>query len=141
MLGCHAVFRGKKNLARPSVKSLKFLELLRLAEKKIRLEDLLAARKVKHGTFAGVDAPDSGVYNNGYQVVHLGYGVDPNVQVPTILDEAGVPVFLLGKVADIVQTTKGKLYPGVDSLTLFNQLLRELKTSKKGFFLFKYPRN
>lgn len=101
--------------------------------KDIRLADLLAARKVKNGEIAGVDAPESGVYNHGYQVVHLGYGIDPNVQVPTILDQAGVTVSLLGKVADIVQTQSTRLFPGVDSETLFDQLIAEVQQMQDGF--------
>ena len=41
-------------------------------------------------------------YEQGYQCLHLGYGVDKNVQAPTILTAAGIPVTLIGKVADIV---------------------------------------
>ncbi|WP_251861929.1 DUF2620 family protein [Clostridium sp. Marseille-Q2269] len=35
--------------------------------------DFEAAIAVKNGEFAGVDAPESGVYKHGYEVVHLGY--------------------------------------------------------------------
>lgn len=101
--------------------------------KKIVLADLLAAKKVKMARFAGVDAPDSGVYNDGYQVIHLGYGIDPAVQLPTILDQFGITVSLLGKVADIVQTSSHRLFPGVDSMTLFNQLISEIKSIDHGF--------
>lgn len=99
----------------------------------VALKDLLAARKVKNNEIAGVDAPESGVYNNGYQVVHLGYGIDKNVQVPTILDKAGVTVSLLGKVADIVQTESTRLFPGVDSDELFDSLLGEVQEIQHGF--------
>ncbi|MCB5951792.1 phosphopentomutase [Enterococcus sp. BWT-B8] len=99
----------------------------------VDLNALLAARKVKNNEIAGVDAPESGVYNHGYQVVHLGYGIDPNVQVPTILDKAGVMVSLLGKVADIVQTESAHLFPGVDSDTLFDLLLGEVQKIQQGF--------
>ncbi len=58
----------------------------------ITLDNLLKARKVKNNEIAGVDAPESGVYDHGYQVVHLGYGIDKNVQTPTILDNAEIPV-------------------------------------------------
>jgi phosphopentomutase len=99
----------------------------------IHLENLLAARKVI-GEFAGVDAPESGVYNDGYHVIHLGYGIDPNVQIPTILDKAGIPVELFGKAADIIQTSSKKLFPGVDTETLYDQLIAEVKANEDGFF-------
>ncbi|WP_278530588.1 phosphopentomutase [Enterococcus asini] len=101
---------------------------------KITLDNLLSARKIKNNEIAGVDAPESGVYNYGYQVVHLGYGIDKNVQTPTILDKAGVQVSFLGKVADIIQTESKRLFPGVDSDTLFNDLIQEVQEINHGFF-------
>ncbi|MHC5229000.1 phosphopentomutase [Enterococcus sp. LJL99] len=101
--------------------------------KNITLDDLLAARKIKNNEIAGVDAPESGVYNHGYQVVHLGYGIDKNVQTPTLLDKAGETVSFLGKIADIVQTSSNRLFPGVDSEMLFDSLLSETKANKTGF--------
>lgn len=99
----------------------------------IHLTDLLAARTVI-GKFAGVDAPKSGVYNNDYHVIHLGYGIDPNVQIPTILDQAGIPVFLFGKAADIIQTSSEKLFPGVDTEELYDKLIAEVKAAEEGLF-------
>lgn len=99
----------------------------------ITLADLLRARKIKNNEIAGVDAPESGVYNHGYQVVHLGYGIDKNVQTPTILDKAGIPVSFLGKVADIIQTNSKRLSPGVDTEMLFDSLINEVKAITHGF--------
>ena len=99
----------------------------------ITLDNLLRARKVKNDKIAGVDAPESGVYNHGYQVVHLGYGIDKNVQIPTILDKKGITVSFLGKIADIIQTTSKRLFPGVDSEYLFDCLMEEVKSIENGF--------
>lgn len=99
----------------------------------IHLENLLSARKVK-GQFAGVDAPASGVYDNDYHVIHLGYGIDPNVQIPTILDRHGISVELFGKAADIIQTSSAKLFPGVATETLYETLLSEMKKNDDGLF-------
>ncbi|MDN4592477.1 phosphopentomutase [Polycladomyces subterraneus] len=74
----------------------------------VTIGDVLAARKEIAG-YTGIDTPQSGVYNKGYQVIHLGYGIDPRVQVPTILGKQGIPVVLLGKVADIVQNRDGTM--------------------------------
>lgn len=99
----------------------------------ITLENLLNARKVKNNEIAGVDAPESGVYNHGYQVVHLGYGIDKNVQIPTILDKKGITVSFLGKIADIIQTSSTRLFPGVDSNYLFDCLIKEVRDIDNGF--------
>lgn len=101
--------------------------------RKITLDNLLKARKIKNNEIAGVDAPESGVYDHGYQVVHLGYGIDKNVQTPTILDKTGIQVSFLGKVADIIQTESKRLFPGVDSDSLFDDLIHEVKDIKNGF--------
>ncbi|BEC70918.1 hypothetical protein VEE57_26340 [Escherichia coli] len=52
---------------------------------------ILDAAESKEGRFIGINAPRSGAYDNGFQVVHMGYGVDEKVQVPQKLYEAGVP--------------------------------------------------
>ncbi len=98
----------------------------------IVLSNLLNARKVKKGLFSGVDAPESGVYDKGYQVIHLGYGINPQVQIPTILDYENISVALIGKAADIIQTSSTHLYPGVDTQYLFDCLLKEVKEMENG---------
>ena len=72
------------------------------------LQNLLDAEEVREGKYIGIHAVKSGSYNEGYQCLHLGYGVDKNVQAPTILTDACVPVVLFGKVADIVANDGGK---------------------------------
>ena len=56
---------------------------------------ILDAAESKEGRFIGINAPRSGAYDNGFQVVHMGYGVDEKVQVPQKLYEAGVPTVLV----------------------------------------------
>ncbi|NEW65802.1 phosphopentomutase [Carnobacteriaceae bacterium zg-84] len=100
---------------------------------KITIDDLLHAFEVRGTHIAGVDAPKSHVYECGYQVVHLGYGIDKNTQIATILDKKNITVSFLGKVADIVQTESTRLFPGVDSNTLFDSLIKEVKEISHGF--------
>lgn len=70
----------------------------------VHLPQMLAAiEENPEAQLIGVNAPASGVYNDDYHCVHMGYGVDPATQVATILPHNGVPVFLVGKVADIVE--------------------------------------
>lgn len=126
-------FEEVKKLGRAVREVVKVSRVITFGGEQINLDNLLRARKVKQDKFAGVDAPESGVYNHGYQVIHLGYGIDPEVQLPTILDHAGIIVSLLGKVADIVQTSSTHLFPGVDSATLFDELIGEIKAIEEGF--------
>jgi len=126
-------FDELKELGREVREVVEVSRVIAFGGENIVLEDLLNARKVINGTFAGVDAPESGVYDVGYQVVHLGYGIDPNVQIPTILDKAGVDVSLIGKVGDIVQTESSHVYPGVDSEMLLKRTLDEVERIEEGF--------
>ncbi|MFR0269602.1 phosphopentomutase, partial [Escherichia coli] len=68
---------------------------------------ILDAAESKEERFIGINAPRSGAYDNGFQVVHMGYGVDEKVQVPQKLYEVGVPTVLVGKVADIASNPYG----------------------------------
>jgi len=97
------------------------------------IESIKAAYRTKLEDYAGIDAPLSGVYKEDYQVVHLGYGVNPEVQVPTILGKKGISVVLLGKVADIVENGYGQSIPGVDTETLFNKTVEKIKEIDSGF--------
>ncbi|UXI03746.1 phosphopentomutase [Photobacterium sp. TY1-4] len=84
--------------------------------------------------YIGVNAPDSGAYDAGFQVVHLGYGVDALTQVPHQLHQVGIHTYLYGKVADIVQNETGTSYPSVvDTDQVFSLLLADLK-QYEGFF-------
>lgn len=95
--------------------------------------NILDAIEVKKSGYIGVNAPLSGVYDKGYQCVHLGYGIDPDVQAPTILGKAGKNVVLIGKVQDIVFNEMGKNIPGVDTEYVLKQTLSELELMTEGF--------
>lgn len=96
-------------------------------------ENILDAIEVNDNGYIGVNAPQSGVYDKGYQCVHLGYGIDPEVQVPTILGKADKKVVLIGKVQDIVFNDYGKSIPGVDTAFVLQQTLLELDQLDQGF--------
>ena len=97
-------------------------------------ESILGAAREKEGKYMGIDAPLSLVYEEGYMVRHMGYGVDPNTQVPTILANNGIDVTLIGKVADIVYNAKGKSFINlVDTKTILELTLKEMDNMKKGF--------
>lgn len=72
------------------------------------MKDLWDAEEIKQEKYIGIASARSKSYEQGYQCRHLGYGVDRQVQTPTILTKAGIPVTLIGKVADIVINDSGK---------------------------------
>ena len=98
------------------------------------IESIKAAAEEKEGKYIGINAPKSKVYEKGYMVRHLGYGINPETQVPTILGKAGIPVVLVGKVADIVFNEQGKSFINlVDTSKIFDITLSEIDKMKKGF--------
>ncbi|CAM3154465.1 phosphopentomutase [Streptobacillus felis] len=98
-------------------------------------ESIFAAAREKEGKYMGIDAPLSLVYEEGYMVRHMGYGVDPKTQIPHLLAKNGIDVTLIGKVADIVYNEKGKSFINlVDTKTILELTLEEIKKSDKGYF-------
>ena len=98
------------------------------------LESIKAAKEEKEGKYVGINAPKSKVYEKGYMVRHLGYGINPETQVPTILGKNNIPVVLVGKVADIVFNDKGKSFLNlVDTSRIFDITLEEMDKLEKGF--------
>lgn len=97
------------------------------------MEDILNAEETREGKYIGVHAVKSKSYNHGYQCRHLGYGVDKNVQAPTILTDAGINVSLFGKVADIVINDKGKSVSCVDTKEVLDLTIDEVKNMESGF--------
>lgn len=97
-------------------------------------QQILDAVEEKQGVYIGINAPRSGVYNNGFQVVHMGYGVDASVQVPQKLHDAGIKTVLIGKVADIAINPHGVSYQNlVDSQRILDITLDEINQPGDAF--------
>lgn len=95
---------------------------------------ILAAAERKEQRFIGINSPKAGVYQHGFQVVHLGYGVDASVQVPQRLHQQGVITVLIGKVADIVANPHGRNYERlVDSQTILDITEQEMQQPQPAF--------
>lgn len=91
-------------------------------------QKILDAAEEKQGIYIGINAPRSGVYKNGFQVVHMGFGVDASIQVPQKLHDVGIKTVLTGKVADIVANPHGVNHENlVDSQQIMDITLEELK--------------
>lgn len=98
----------------------------------VGLSNLLDAVET-HGSYIGINAPRSGVYNDDYHCVHLGYGVDPTEQLPARLHQVGVPVFLLGKAADVIQNPYGQSLSVVPTPQVLAETARLLTTETTAF--------
>lgn len=101
--------------------------------KNVTVQNILDAVEEKEGQYIGINAPKSGVYDEGYQVCHMGYGINPDVQIPTLLGKKGISIVLIGKVADIVSNEFGKSIPCVDTEEVMKITVEEVKNMKMGF--------
>ena len=97
------------------------------------MQDLLNAEEAKEGKFIGISSAKSKSYESGYQCLHLGYGVDNTVQVPTILGNNNIDCILIGKVADIVINEKGKSISCVPTDECMKLTIEEFEKMDKGF--------
>ena len=97
------------------------------------MQDLYAAEEIKNGQFIGIASAKSKSYEQGYQCRHLGYGVNKNVQVPTILTKAKIPCVLIGKVADIVANDLGTSFSCVPTPECMRLTLDAVRRMDTGF--------
>lgn len=101
--------------------------------KGVSVKDILDAEEVKQdGVIVGINAPKSGVYDSGYIVRHLGYGVNPDVQVPTLMKRAGYDVSLIGKMADVIVCEGAEYLPMVETENVLNIICDKLQTQNNG---------
>ncbi len=97
------------------------------------MADLYAAEEIREGKYIGIASAKSKSYDQGYQCLHLGYGVDPLVQAPTILTSAGIDCTLIGKVADIVHNENGVSISCVPTAECMDHTLEAMKKMDQGF--------
>lgn len=97
------------------------------------MADLYAAEEIRQDRFIGIASARSKSYERDYHCMHLGYGVDKNVQVPTLLAQIKIPVTLIGKVADIVANDGGTSISCVPTEECMELTRKELQSLEEGF--------
>ncbi|MBN8201889.1 phosphopentomutase [Bacillus sp. NTK034] len=88
------------------------------------IEHILSVVHEKNPGQWGVDAPKAQVYGKGYEVYHMGYGVNIDGQFPMIAARHGLKVHRIGKTADVLHG-EGPADPIVDT----EKVLRVLEKS------------
>lgn len=74
----------------------------------------------------GVDSPKANVYGKGYEVRHMGYGVNVERQFPYLAEQHGVPVYRIGKTADVLYG-QGVAKPIVNTGDVLNALAEDYR--------------
>ena len=96
------------------------------------LKNLVYALEVR-GSSIGLNTPKSKIYGPGYQVSHMGYGINYKTQAPYLLAKQDITTTLIGKVADIAENPIGQSYKEiVDSEIILNQTLKTLDEQTEG---------
>jgi phosphopentomutase len=84
--------------------------------------DILRHVRVHPQGHVGVDTPVLGVYDEHYRVRHLGFPVPVHRQAPSLAKQAGLPVALIGKAADVVSCPAPDLLdPVIDTASVFRR--------------------
>ncbi|MGV8026452.1 MAG: phosphopentomutase [Anaerolineaceae bacterium] len=81
----------------------------------------------------GVNSPAIGVYNENLHVKHMGFGVDPRFQAASIFAHANIPVFLDGKMADLIECEQAVRNPIVETKTLLDCMRTQFNSIENGF--------
>ncbi|GMA62819.1 phosphopentomutase [Alicyclobacillus fastidiosus] len=79
---------------------------------------------------SGVDTGRLNIYNEDYQVRHLGYGIDPDTQIHSILRRSGKTVYLYGKMADVITGDVNERNPMVDSQGVIDLIVHRLENMR-----------
>ena len=78
----------------------------------------------------GVNTPKAGVYGDDYHVYHMGYGVDIDGQFPMIAAKNELPVYRLGKTADVLHG-EGVAEPIVNTSDLLSRVAELYHAEKR----------
>ena len=99
----------------------------------IDISDILGHVEQRENGQIGVDSPSLGVYNDHLQVQHLGYGVDPERQAASILSRKGIPVILIGKMADLIVCPGSIRDPVVPTQQVMEAVFRSYRDTRDAF--------
>lgn len=100
----------------------------------ITVEDILRHTRTTEAGQTGVVTPELHIYNEHYRVRHLGHGVDPTHQAPSLVAAAGLPVALVGKMADVIDCQAARWRdPVVDTAQVLEQVLDQFAAMDSGY--------
>lgn len=100
----------------------------------ITAADILRHTRTTEAGQTGVVTPELHIYNEHYRVRHLGHGVDPRRQAPSLVAAAGLPVALVGKMADVIECEAARWRdPVVDTAQVLEQVLGQFTAMDSGY--------
>ncbi|QNO13426.1 phosphopentomutase [Alkalicella caledoniensis] len=128
----HISFEKVLEIANIVRQIVKVNRVIALGGEAITIKDIENSIETRKDGLTGVNSPKSGVYKKGYNVRHIGYGVNPNTQISTILTENNKEVTLIGKMQDVITCEKATKKPAVETQLVMELILKAMKTTKEG---------
>jgi phosphopentomutase len=98
----------------------------------LTIERIVAATERNQFGQHGVRSPEVRMYDDRYWVRHLGHGIDPAGQAALRTAHAGLPVTLLGKMADVVECPGATVQPGARTAWVMESLIGAMAQQSEG---------
>jgi phosphopentomutase len=99
----------------------------------LELDELVGCVRSTADGVAGIDTPQTGFYlRPGLRVIHLTRPVDTARQVPSLCAGAGMPVTLIGKMADVVECAAAARIPAVVTGEVLDLMVEALEVQARG---------
>ncbi|MDY0404790.1 phosphopentomutase [Virgibacillus sp. 179-BFC.A HS] len=111
---------------------VKVNRVIALGGENVTPEHLRNSVERREDGLVGVNSPKSNVYEQGYQVRHLGFGISPDYQLPTIAINSGMDVSLVGKMQDVIYCEGAHKYPGVDTGQVMQDIINQMDRVQHG---------
>ncbi|NPV71059.1 MAG: phosphopentomutase [Firmicutes bacterium] len=106
--------------------------VIALGGPRITIHDIVNEVRSTASGQTGVVTPNLNIYNEQYQVRHMGYGVNPGRQAPGLAARAGIPVTLIGKMADVIDCPGAHAVPCVPTREVLHHVLEEMDRIEDG---------
>ena len=111
---------------------VKVNRVIALGGENVTPQHIIDSIEVRKDGLVGVNSPRSQVYKKGYRARHIGYGVEPDKQVSSILVREGIEVCLIGKMQDVIKCEGAKGVPAVETELVMKELIKSLDEVKVG---------
>lgn len=111
---------------------VKVNRVIALGGENVTIDQILNSIETREDGLTGVNSPKSGVYNKGYISRHLGYGINPEKQISTILSKNNYEVSLIGKMQDVIECENANRIPAVDTEKVMKSIVESMEDMENG---------
>lgn len=114
---------------------VKVNRVIALGGENVSIEQILNSIEEREDGLIGVNSPKSGVYNKGYISRHLGYGINPENQITTILIKNNYEVSLIGKMQDVIECENANRTTAVDTEKVMKSIIESMDNMENGIIV------